>query len=292
MARGLTEECVVTRVTGGIGPESVSWRRWCDVYRDGVTVAELLAAGLTRADIQYDMKCGYVRATGPLAFDPYVRMYHRKSTDHLDMIWEARRTWAAAAPLESDLVLDLGAHVGGFAVWAARECCARMVVAVEPAPDTCAVLRLNAEGLTNLRVMEVACVAGPEKSVDLYLTRNHENNGSCMASVIRHSGRRSVRVDAARFGDLMTELRPEVLKIDVEGAEMTYPLLDASLMSSVRVLAAELHVRGDGGEQKKLVLSLEKQGFRLLTGEKVLLPRPLEFGSRWAVNGVWRRRNQ
>ena len=81
------------------------------------------------------------------------------------MIMEARRCWAAAAPRKTDVVLDLGAHVGGFTTWAARECGALKVVGYEAAPDTYATLQVNVADLSNVEIHNKAIVNSDESHV-------------------------------------------------------------------------------------------------------------------------------
>jgi FkbM family methyltransferase len=281
------------RVLDGARPATLWWHeRWAK-YRDGMTVAEACeAGGQTPGDVAYDAGLGVVEILPEpdLTWDAGLGMWHRVGTDHEKMILEARRNWAAGAPRRGERVVDLGAHVGGFAVWAARECGAASVVAVEAAPDTVEVLRRNAEGLSALSVVHAACVGGGQATVDLYLTSNHKSMGSCMASIIPRWKRSPVQVPAVNFSELIQAERPDVLKIDVEGAELDYPLADEEVMKSVSILCMEMHLRSDATRDAcfAIVDNLE-HNFVLLTGERALREKQVDTKN-WNLNGVWRRR--
>ena len=240
--------------------------------------------------------------TDGLELDPSTQMLHRPGTTHLAMIKEAQRVWLATQPGPSDVVLDMGANAGGYAVWAARR--GARVVAYEAAPDTVEVTRANCEGLRNVEVRHAAVVAScdPGAEVSFYLSPRHETRGMANASIVPWRGRCEIRVPAADFLTVVREVQPTILKIDVEGAELTYPLLHPEVVACVQMLAVEVHVREEaqrlgipdaaGGHDfgRALVDQIERR-YTLVGGDPRMARRPLDFGTQWGVNGVWRRRD-
>jgi FkbM family methyltransferase len=146
------------------------------------------------------------------AEDPVARAYQAGNIDHL----AALLALAEARLRPGDRVLDLGSHLGGFALFAARLGC--RVVAVEASPANAALLRLSAQanGFTNLKVVQAAvhseraelefCPKGPY--------------GQVRTEALKGPG---VRVPAVAVDDLLAELgwrTVEWVKLDVEGSEV------------------------------------------------------------------------
>jgi FkbM family methyltransferase len=163
-------------------------------------------------------------------------------------IW-IRRSYlpAAWAPAPGPTVVDVGANVGVFSVWAARQLGAARVVAVEPSPRSAGALLANLErnGIENAIVLQVA-VGGERRQATLYRRGpevldtlfQRDNYGS------RFEPTGSVRV--LTLDDLFTILdiqRCDLLKLDCEGAEYEV-LFGASRdsLSRIRHIAAEYHI--------------------------------------------------
>lgn len=118
-------------------------------------------------------------------------------------------------------VVDVGANIGWNAVGAARLVGpAGRVVAVEPTPDTLAVLRRNvaAAGLGNLEVAPVA--AGRAAGTAEFYVRGGVSAVNSLYAESRYGRVTEVlRVPVVRLDDLV-EGAADVVKIDVEGAEL------------------------------------------------------------------------
>lgn len=144
-----------------------------------------------------------------------------------------------------DRVVDCGANVGAFAVWAARA--GASVDAYEPHPETFEWLRRNTDGL-EVRCVRAAVVAVAPAEGGVALEA-----GS--ASDTHHAvgdpsgGGRSIEVPAVSLADAIGE-GCDLLKIDCEGAE--FDLLGATpaeALRRARRIACEVHDwRGDPGE--------------------------------------------
>lgn len=126
---------------------------------------------------------------------------------------------------EGDAIVDAGAQIGAFTLYAART--PARIVALEPAPMNLALLRANLarNGLAE-RVEVHGLALGPEGRERALLFLSYTNTGG--ASIIGRVGP-PVAVEALSLAKLLERFalpRCRVLKIDVEGGE--YPILYSS----------------------------------------------------------------
>jgi FkbM family methyltransferase len=119
------------------------------------------------------------------------------------------------------IVVDVGANVGYNALRAAlRAGPEGRVIALEPTPDTVAVLRRNvaASGLTNITVEPVA--AGSVAGTRNFFVRGDVSAVNSLFPDSRYAAVTSVvPVQVVRLDDLVVGAA-DVVKIDVEGAEL------------------------------------------------------------------------
>lgn len=210
----------------------------------------------------------------------------RPDTDDASIIgeltWYERHLLHLVQP--TDRVLDVGGHIGMMARRFSERAHEGVVWSVEPDPGNLHVHRLNATA-DNVRVIHGAVVPGltaADETVMLY--RNH-GKGQCMHSLVPKRGRQPFEVPAVGFDDLLRDLNPTVLKIDIEGGE--YALLADRLPDDdVRVLMVELH-RTRQSHRDAAVEAHE----RLLTGgwRPVSDPPNLRTTTWWAVPVVYER---
>jgi len=118
-------------------------------------------------------------------------------------------------------VIDVGANIGYNSIRAALRAGPRgRVVAVEPTPDTLAVLRHNiaASGLANIDIAPVAAgsIAGEQ---DFFVRGARSAVNSLFPESRYASVTRVLRVPVMRLDDLVNG-EADVVKIDVEGAEL------------------------------------------------------------------------
>jgi FkbM family methyltransferase len=167
----------------------------------------------------------------------------------------------------STTVVDIGANVGVFAVWAARRLGASRVVAVEPNPMSARALRVN---LATNRIpgasVEEAAVAREEGSATLY--RRSAGNDRCTLYQQDAYGSDFEPVGTVRTVTLDGVFRThevgtcDVLKLDCEGAE--YDILAATsapVFARIRHIVAEWHVGLNGHQPDELRDLLRAHGF-------------------------------
>jgi FkbM family methyltransferase len=143
------------------------------------------------------------------------------------------------------MVVDIGACLGGFAVFAARRAPGVRVHAFEPAPGSYRLLRQNLElnHVTNVTPhrLAVAAASGP---LTLYTFANHAEQNS--VNPMRSSGEpTAVTVEGLTLADMFERLEIaccDFLKIDCEGAEFEI-LFNAprELFSRIRHICMEYH---------------------------------------------------
>jgi FkbM family methyltransferase len=175
----------------------------------------------------------------------------------------------------SDVVVDIGAYVGTYSLWAARSPVAQ-VVAYEPSPLSQRVLTKNAGNLPNIVVRPEAVVGDCRQWTDFFLSGGLGITNSRVAS----KAKKPIRVAARSFEEAIRHAT--VVKIDIEGGEYDLPFSD--LPDQLRAMIIEFHSTGhrDWIERaEKIVADVEGQGFR-----SVLRPN---WANGFTRQGSWRR---
>lgn len=136
-------------------------------------------------------------------------------------------------PIEGRVVMDLGANIGAFNVYATMKNAAS-VISYEPDPENFRQLFINAGDNSNLN--QAAVVATNQQTVDFYLTTGKARDGF---SVIPFKGRTPITVRAVNFHQQLQLYKPQSVKMDVEGAE--FMLLQEPLPDFVTDIVVEIH---------------------------------------------------
>ena len=110
---------------------------------------------------------------------------------------------------QSKVFVDVGAHVGFYAIRMAKQC--RWVHAIEPNPESIEILRKNIElnDITNITIHPYACGAIRMKS-KIYIS-------DTTTTLFQRDDRPSIEVEVATLDELIHHC--DVVKIDVEGWE-------------------------------------------------------------------------
>ena len=146
---------------------------------------------------------------------------------------------------DSDVVADVGAHIGLYSLLAAREAPSAEVFAFEPDPYNAAALRTNVRrsGATNVRILERAA---SDRALRASFRQNEATTGgSLVPRVVGAGPGRTIEVETTTLDTELGDLsdRRLLLKLDVEGAErMVLRGAAVSLRAAVAVTAlVELH---------------------------------------------------
>jgi FkbM family methyltransferase len=182
-------------------------------------------------------------------------------------IWQAKVYDDTLLPIRpEDVVVDIGAHIGAFAVRAARLAHRGQVYAYEASSSNYALLMKNRQlnGLENLHIKNRA-ISNQHGMMPFYTVA--ENGG--LGSLVQTTNDSREQVQAMPFTDIISENaieRIDLLKVDVEGAE--YDILlncPEDMLSRVQRVVMEYHeFRGEERSHRDLVKLLEAHGFRVV----------------------------
>jgi len=189
------------------------------------------------------------------------------------------------ADFKGKRVLDIGAHIGSFSVYAAWKG-ASLVIAVEPLPRNVALLRENASNWPQqIRVIEAAAVrdlSTPRVITSGAEITNHEmsNYGHSVLHPATHSSNRVAihPVHLIEFPRLL-EYNPQIIKMDCEGTE--HELLEGYVAApEVEALLLEVHFFDSKRVTmwRKTLESLLSQGFKIVQGKQSIIEGYGQYG--------------
>jgi|AntDeeMetagen285_2_1112576.scaffolds.fasta_scaffold05789_2 FkbM family methyltransferase len=144
-----------------------------------------------------------------------------------------------------DVFFDLGANHGIYTCLAGTRLNAGSVVSFEPNPETCAELRQNValNDLTDRVTIFQAAVADESGKADLFSDKNM--TGSSLVESQKGSGTQTIQVDVVALDSLVDAESlpiPDVVKIDVEGAELqALHGMRSLLEDQCRLIYCEVH---------------------------------------------------
>jgi len=165
-----------------------------------------------------------------------------------------------------DIVVDIGANIGSFSVYAAWLQPDARVLAVEPLQANHDLLldnvRLN--GLRNVEAMRCGVMAKAGTIQIYHGSDAAEGSSSVIASGAVDKSKSEV-VSCMAFSELLEKVpRVDFLKVDCEGAEFDFiPDAPSATLRKVRKIAMEYHDVRPDLTHKDLVRKLEAEGFRV-----------------------------
>ena len=223
--------------------------------------------------------------------DSKTRFNVRVNTSDILVVWEI---WKAKIyddpkfPIRTgDVVVDLGAHIGGFSVRAAQRAAPGKVYAYEASRSNFDMLAENRSlnGLENLHAHHAA-VSEKRGEMEFFLPGDNGALGSLLQDA--NSPREKVR--AMTLADILSENnieRVDCLKMDIEGAE--YGILancSRETLERIRYIVMEYHeFMDDSRDHRELVRLLESHGFRVAV-EGGIFPQKILFGT--GIIKAWR----
>lgn len=158
-----------------------------------------------------------------------------------------------------DVILDIGAHVGVFSIYAAKKWPEARIIAYEPSPTNYERLirNLEAAGVTNVEPHNLA-VTSDGRDIELSYQRGNTGGTTALRKVNGHlvEKAKSTTLDTIiddLSGPFVGEVkRVRFLKIDAEGMEHEI-LTTTNFLDRVDYLSGEFHVNS----------TLEKEGFSI-----------------------------
>jgi FkbM family methyltransferase len=202
---------------------------------------------------------------------PPVVMWVRSAMD----AWSVKETFLDAfytrygIPVENGWkVVDIGAGIGDFAVYAAWSRPQTVVLAFEPFPGSYRLLakNLSANHLTNVEIFPMA-VWGSGGDLLLDLSSGEPLQIASIASTNGDARSAKIAVPAVTLQSLVDQHQLDcidLLKLDCEGAE--YEILmktPASILKKIERIIMEYHDLNETANHKVLSAFLESQGYRV-----------------------------
>lgn len=166
-----------------------------------------------------------------------------------------------------DVVVDIGAHAGTFALYAVARG-ARRVIAYEPSPVNVAHARRNLErnGARAVELVEAA-VAAEEGTALLGLARY--SVGNVLLGTVDEPTERSVEVRTTTLAGIFADHgieRVDYLKIDCEGSEgALFAAAPADVLERIDRIALEYHDNWSSLDHEALARLLRSAGFSVTT---------------------------
>ena len=159
------------------------------------------------------------------------------------------------------LVLDIGAHIGLWSMYASRYC--KKIYAIEPSEEIYRVLlkNLSHNGYENVEPVKVA-IANANTVTSLYT-----GGQNTTATLVGDSNRGSQEVECWTLPKLFLEKKIEhvdIMKLDVEGAEFGIFGGDhfSEVCGKIDVIVGEIH-KWANRNFNNLYWSLKKRGYRV-----------------------------
>jgi len=174
----------------------------------------------------------------------------------------------------NDIVADIGAYVGEYSIWACRQG-ARKVLSYEPTPESFVVLQMNKR--ENMTLINKAVTGIQTDTVKLFISKGIGVTNS-IAKQARKAGR--ITVPAITYEEAVKNAT--VVKIDVEGAEYGYNIVQPQL----RAIILEFHpiVKKPWKQKAKMIMD-EIEGFGYQC-----IKRP-QFKHGWDLAGCWAKKD-
>jgi FkbM family methyltransferase len=201
---------------------------------------------------------------------------HNLSDFHMiDEIWAYRKyDYFGYRVAPGDIVVDIGANIGTFSVYASKACGASRVLSFEPYPDNYRLLSKNAE---QNELRNITCVNRAVSGNQGRRTLGIDPVDCGSHSLVMGSFSRTVDVECITLGDIFDQFALEkidYLKMDCEGSE--YEILEnaKSSLDKIRRISMETHtIPGRNAHHLKKLLSEYGFGVRLFGDSRLYATR-------------------
>lgn len=233
------------------------WNRW------GMTEG--------RDDVRFNLWNGFTIIGRPFSVDRAII-----NEEWLDRCYEPNDAGIPWDWSSCQTILDVGAHIGTFTLYAAAHAPYARITAFEPEPGNAEILRRNIDvNRLNDRVEAVeAAVGGSNGTIEFHLTTASASGGHSIFKYAADS--RSITVPMISLESVFTERgidRCDMLKLDCEGAEYEALYgLSAERLARIRFIAMEYHHFSNEPSHAPahLKIFLEKHGFTVMSPAKSL----------------------
>jgi len=195
-------------------------------------------------------------------------------------VFAEQNNWKELIIPENSVVLDLGGHIGAFALYAHLQGAGR-IISVEPDPQNASLFRSNTVRIAHKVKFVRAAVVGDEDIKEINLFLNGGNN-QATHTVLPTRGRDSIPVPAVSIVELLKRFNPSVVKIDIEYSE--YEILNDILSYSPENFAVEFHLNKSGSRKKA-------KDFIERIEQEYVTKKTAKVGEKnWTTTGIYQRR--
>jgi len=144
------------------------------------------------------------------------------------------------------VVVDVGAHIGTFSLYAAKVCKAKKVYSFEPCPENYAALKMNVQDnhLSGIITPIPRAIGAQAGTRELLLDATNTGGHSFYPSSLRHN---VIQVKCVTLKQALNENNidhVDYLKIDCEGAEWEIlKTIDEETTSKIGIMGMEYHLK-------------------------------------------------
>ena len=192
------------------------------------------------------------------------------------------RVLRAAAAVEVETILDLGANIGLAAAYFGTVYPKARILAVEPDPGSFRLLERNTEALGDrVRAQQAAFWTRHEP---LSWTSKRFRDGREWARAVERTGDRGDSIDVITPAEALAHLdveRADLAKVDIEGAEAAFFATEEdteALLGLADVFAIELHL--ESVDRLKAAMAFDRAGFLTVpAGDFVIAVRRERIGA-------------
>ena len=147
---------------------------------------------------------------------------------------------------KGDIVIDAGANIGMFTVIASVLAGVNgRIISIEPDPENIRILQKNIElnNLVNVEIINKALYQEVGKKIKFY-------QDGVMSQIITgeiKTDTNNIEVETITFDEIIAQrgIKPNVLKMDIEGAEKFALLGAGNMMKTINYFESEIHSRED-----------------------------------------------
>ena len=183
---------------------------------------------------------------------------------------------------KNDIIIDIGGHIGLFALYASLNCPSVKIISIEPYPQNFSLLVENLKNnkLDKLIIINKA-ISKSEKIISLFLDSLDD-----AAHSIYGKGKKSIKIKATTLGQIMKENQIEkcnILKMDCEGAEFEIiESLTNEELSKIDKIYLEYHLE----ENKNISLDLLKTRLEKINFIVNINPTNNNLGMLYAIKQI------
>ncbi len=153
------------------------------------------------------------------------------------------------------VIVDAGANIGTFTLYALLNAPKSKVIAIEPAPDSCARLRkvVGDHGFASRCTIHQAALGNQDGATTMDLGQE---------SQFRSTGRGTVSVSVVTLDSVVRDSGVDLLKMDIEGSEYGVLASPPRCLEHLQRLAMEYH---PNGSLQEVIPTLERAGLKCIS---------------------------